>query len=132
MTKITTVAELRESIQLLEIKQKEEGKALKAELMATYEGMRPSNLLKKALRDITQAPDLKGDLINATIGLAAGFLTKKATVGDSSNPLKQLLGTFLQMGVTSLVSKNANFIKDSAIGFISNFLKNKESKAKDE
>ena len=111
MNKITSSVELRNAISLLEIKQKEEGVLLKEQAKLTYESLKPINLIKTALHDLAQAPDLKGDLMNATIGLAAGYLSKKVVVRDTHNPLKQLLGTFLQMGVSTLVTKNAEGIK---------------------
>ena len=111
MTKITTVAELKEAIQVLEIEQKAKGAQLKEQFKITYESLRPANLIGNTLKELTSLPDLKGNLLNTTIGLAAGFLSKKVAVGNTHNPLKILLGTLLQMGVTSVVSKNADGIK---------------------
>jgi hypothetical protein len=105
------MAGLKEAIRLLEIEQKIEGALLKEQFKITYESLRPVNLIGNTIKELAVLPDLKGDLLNATLGLAAGFLSKKAAIGNTQSPLKQLLGTVIQMGVTSLVSKNADGIR---------------------
>ena len=127
MKKITSIAELRESILLLEMKQAYEGRLLKEQFKTTYESLKPANLIHNSLRKFTTSPDFKGNLLNATLSLAAGYLSKKAVIGATHNPLKQLLGTLLQMGVTGIVSKNADGIKSTAMDLISHFLNKKST-----
>lgn len=127
MGKITSITELRESILLLEIKQANEKILLKEQIKTTYECLKPANLIKNALNELTTAPDFKGDLFNTTLGLAAGYLSKKAVVGSTHNPLKQLLGAFLQMGVTSIVSKNTDGIKSAVTHLINNLFSKKDT-----
>ena len=126
MKKITSTEELRESILLLEAKQAYEGALLKEQFKITYESLKPANLIKNALNELTQAPDLKADLMGTTMSLAAGYLSKKMAIGSTSNPFKQVLGTLLQMGVTSIVSKNADGIKSAAMNLMNNFFNKKE------
>ncbi len=111
MKKITTTIELRDEIALLKLYQKENGIALREEFMLVYESIKPVNLIKNTVQELTSAPDFKGNLLNTTIGLGAGFLSKKIVVGATHNPLKQLLGTLLQVAITSVVSKNGDAIK---------------------
>lgn len=125
METINNASELKKAIQLLEIKQKEEGLVLKEQCKVTYESLKPINLLKTTLKDLI-TPDLTGTLINSSLSLAAGYVSKKAVIGSTHNPLKQLLGTVLQMGVTSLVSKNTDGIKSLVTNIIGSFLKKKE------
>ena len=127
MKKITSIVELRESILLLEIKQANEGRLLKEQFKTTYESLRPVNLIKNKFNELTTSPDFKGKLLNATLSLAAGYLSRKVVVGATHNPLKQLLGTLLQMGVTGIVSKNADGIKSTAMDLISHFLNKKST-----
>ncbi len=126
MNKITNVLELRTSIQALEVKQAEEGKLLKEQFKVTYESMKPANLIKNTLRDLTSDPSLKGDLFNTTLGLAAGFLSKKIIIGSTHNPLKQVAGTLLQMGISSLVAKNGDGIKSGLLDLLTNIFRKKE------
>ena len=127
MQKITTVAELKESILLLEMKQANDVYLLKEQFKITYESLNPINLIKRKFSELITAPDLKGDILNTTLSLAAGYLSKKVVIGTTSNPLKQLLGTVLQMGVTSIVSKNSDGIKSGVMHLIDLFNKRKTS-----
>lgn len=127
MEKITSVEELKKAILLLEIKQANEAVQLKEQLLVTYESLKPINLIKKIFTDITSSPDLKKDLLGTTVSLAAGYLSKKAAVGSTHNPIKQLLGTLLQIGVTNIVSKNSDGIKTIGMKILSSFFHKKES-----
>ncbi len=127
MEKITSVEELKKAILLLEIKQANEGVQLKEQLLVTYESLKPINLIKKIFTDITSSPDLKKDLLGTTVSLAAGYLSKKVAVGSTHNPIKQILGTLLQLGVTNIVSKNSDGIKNIGMKILSSFFHKKES-----
>jgi hypothetical protein len=111
MQKITTVIELRESIALLKIKQATEQELLKEQFKITYENLKPINLIKNIVKDLKTAPDFKGELLNTALSITAGFVSKKIAIGATHNPLKLLFGTLIQLGVTSLVAKNAEGIK---------------------
>lgn len=111
MDKITNVQELNSAILKLENKQAEEAILLKEQFNLTYESLKPINLVRTTLKELVTAPDLKEDLLKTSISIASGYFSKKLAVGSSDNPFKQILGSFLQMGVTNLVSKNADGIK---------------------
>ncbi len=128
MGNITSLAELKAAIMFLEVRQINEGKLLKEQFKITYESLKPVNLLKHTISNLATAPDFKGDLLSAAISLASGYLSKKIVIGSSHNPLKQLLGNLLQMGVTGLVSKNTDGIKSLAMNLITNLL-NKRSES---
>jgi len=127
MQKNTSIDELKQSIQLLETKQSEEGKLLKEQFKITYESLKPINLIKNTLKEFTSAPDLKSELLSTTLGMAVGYFTKKKIVGETDSPLKKAMGTLMQIGVTSVVSKNAGNLKSIAQFLIKNILKKKES-----
>ncbi len=127
MAKITTPAELKEAIRLLEIEQKVQGDLLKEQFKITYESLKPVNLIGNTIKELTKLPNLKGDLLTTVLSLGAGYLSKKAAVGNTANPLKQLLGTLLQMGVTGLVSKNSDSIRSIASELFSRLLSPKKT-----
>jgi hypothetical protein len=114
MEKIGSLIELKELIFLLEIKQENDKQLLKQEFKTTVESLRPVNLIKNTFSDLTTSPDFKGNLVDAAISIASGYLSKKIMVGSTHNPLKKLFGALLQVGVTSLVSKNTEGIKTTA------------------
>lgn len=127
MRKITSMTELKESIFLLEIKKANEARLLKEQFMITYENIKPVNLIKNSFNELITSPHLKENLLNTTLSIAAGYLSKKIAVGSTHNPLKQLLGTFLQLGVTNIVSRNTDGIKSSVMSLINNFFSKNRS-----
>src|SRR3954462_2388055 len=129
MEKTTTVAQLRASILLLEIQQKKEGKLLKEQFNITYENLRPVNLIRNTIRELATTPGMKDDLLTTSISMVTGFLAKKAVVGNTNNPIKQVLGSLLQMGVTSIVAKNSDGLKNGVMKFINAFLTKRSSEA---
>jgi hypothetical protein len=126
MVKISSITELRESILQLEIKQIEEQRLLKEQFLITYERMKPVNMIKNSIKDLITSSDLKDNLFSTALGLAAGYLSKKAAVGSTHNPMKQILGAFLQLGVTNVVTKNSGDIKDLLVSLLGSYLHKKE------
>ncbi len=127
MKKITNSIELKQEIANLELKQAEDQAALKAQFRLTYESLKPINLILNSLKDISSAPDLKGNLINSTLAITAGYFSKKFMVGSTLNPLKQIIGTVLQFGITNLISKNSNDIKTSIFKVLGQLLGKKKT-----
>jgi hypothetical protein len=125
MEKITSVSGLRESILLLEIKQANEAQLLKEEFKATFEKMKPINLIKNSINEMVSSPNLKENILNAALGIAAGFISKKTVVGSTHNPLKQLLGLLIEVGVAGVVTKNADGIKSTVMTLISSLIAKK-------
>jgi hypothetical protein len=119
MTQINSIANLKAAILLLEIKQADEKQLLREQLKITTESLKPINLIKHTLIELTTLPEIKESLLNTVIGLVTGYLSKKIVIGSTNNPIKQILGYALQLGVTGVASKNADDIKSVVGGFIS-------------
>lgn len=103
---IVTKSDLQDAIRQLELKRDEEARLLKAQFKATYESVKPINLIKSTFREFTSSSELKDNVLGTTVGLAAGFLSKALFVGFSSNPLRKLAGSLIMFGVTNLVTRN--------------------------
>lgn len=127
MRQITTLIELREEIALLETTQLSNRIALKEQFKITYDSLRPLNLIKSTFKELTSAPDFKSDFLNSTLGIGAGYLSRKIIVGASHNPIKKLLGTLLQVGITSIVAKNGDGIKSGVLNLIGSLLPKKDT-----
>lgn len=125
MEKITSISELKTAIQLLEIKKVKEMMLLKEQFNDTLISLKPSNLIKNKITDIVESPNLKKNIFSTALGLVAGYLSKKVMVGSTHNPIKQVLGTLLQVGITGLVAKNSDGIQSIASQLTSKFFKNK-------
>jgi hypothetical protein len=113
MQQINSTQELKEAILLLEIKQLEEARKIRDEFHHLYESLRPINLLKNSINSAIALPELKGNLLNLTLGHAAGFIGKKAFVRGSGNPVKNLLGNVLQFGLGNYIAKHPAGVKSA-------------------
>ena len=119
MREITTVEELQNSIRTLEIEQKVQSELLKEDFFYTYDRLRLINLLKSALKQKMGSQSEEVDGMGMAIGIATGYITKKIVVGNSGNPFRKLLGSVLQLGVMSFVSRHSSGAK-STINFLFN------------
>lgn len=103
--------ELKNSIRLVEIRQSMNGQLLKEQLLLTYDTLKPANLIRSTLKELTSSPFLIGNLTGSVIGLTTGYLSKKIVIGSSVSVLRKLLGYILQFGVTNVISKNSEVIE---------------------
>lgn len=126
MQNINSAAELKDAIQLLEAEQSIKGQLLREQLFLTYEGLKPVNLLKNALKEISSTPYLIDNISGTAMGLLGGFLSKKIFVGASGNLIRKLFGSVLQIGVTNLVAQNSETIKSVGQALIQHFFQKKK------
>lgn len=126
MQNINSAAELKDAIQLLEAEQSIKGQLLREQLFLTYEGLKPVNLLKNALKEISSTPYLIDNISGTAMGLLGGFLSKKIFVGVSGNLIRKLFGSVLQIGVTNLVTQNSEIIKSVGQALIRHFFQKKK------
>ncbi|HPE77536.1 MAG TPA: hypothetical protein PLC80_15695 [Draconibacterium sp.] len=122
-----TSESLKEAIKTLEIKQVENEKELRLQLLNVYENLKPINILKNIARDVVTTDSLKNDITNTMTSVISGFITKKIIVGKSKNPFLKLIGVAIQFGMTTLVSKNYDIIKN----YIANFINLIQEKAEE-
>jgi len=127
MNPINSITDLKAAIHLLEIKQAKEKQLLREQIKITAESIKPVNLVKQALSELTTSAEIKESLLSTVIGLATGYLSKKIIIGSTHNPIKQFLGFVLQLGVTGVASKNADDIKSLVGGLISKIFRKKSS-----
>jgi hypothetical protein len=122
----TSIIRLKNAIQSLEEEQTIKGQILREQFALTYKSLKPVNLLLGTMKDIVSSPYLTSNLVDTTIGLATGYLSKKVFVGTSVNLFRKLLGTILQFSVTNVVAKHPDAIKSFGQYLIHNLLgKNK-------
>lgn len=120
---------LDEAIIVLQEKRAKELNLLKAQLDTTYESLKPINLVKSLINEISSSSEIKGNILNNVIGIGSGFLSRKLFVGGSHHPIKRLFGTLIQYVTTNVISKNADGIKSTGENMLQSYLKHrKESK----
>jgi hypothetical protein len=126
MTEITSVEELQSSIRRLEIEQKVQSELLKEDFFYTYDRLRLINLLKSALKQKMGSRSEVGDVAGMAIGVATGYLTKRIFEGTSDNPFSRLLGSVLQLGGMSFVSRHSSGAKSTNNYLFKQIISNRE------
>jgi hypothetical protein len=111
MQNIVTESDLRNAILALERKQAKEKAMLKQQFLVAYESVKPINLIKSTLMEAAQSPDMKNNLVNSTIGISAGYLTKALFQGFSGGPVRKIIGTAIMFGIKNLVAHNPEAVR---------------------
>jgi hypothetical protein len=100
-------SELKTAIQLLELEQEKKGLLLKKELIQSSDEIRHGSLVKNAIKGIVNSTNFADIIIGPSIGLVAGYLSKKLIVGKSDNKFRLLMGSVVQFGVKNFVTSNS-------------------------
>jgi hypothetical protein len=124
MQGITSTNKLKEAIQELQRKQLIEGELLKEQFALTVERIRPALVLKNFGENIVSA-GIAGNLVNATVGLTAGYVSKRIFIGSSGNRFRVLLGNVLQLGMIGLITRNPTLVKGLTNKLMKRFMKKK-------
>jgi len=112
MENITTATDLKNAIQRLEVEQAINGQLLKGQFLYTYESLKPINLLRNTIYEISTSPHLLDSILGTAMGLASGYFSRKIVmIGASGNLVRKLLAGVMQLGVTNVVSQNPDKIK---------------------
>lgn len=111
MTNISPTDSLQLAIVELEIKRDNELAALKEQISLIHESLKPVNLIRNVIKDITSSPELKGGISSAAIGLSAGFLLRKILFRSTGNPILKIVGNIVQSIASNLAARNADKIK---------------------
>lgn len=126
MQNITSSASLKDAIELLEAEQEIKGQLFKEQLFITYESLKPLNLLKHSLKELSSSPYLIENISGSAMGLVSGFLSKKLFVGASGNLIRKLIGSILQFGITNIVAQNSNVITSVGQAIFHHFFRKNE------
>ena len=112
MENITCAIALKNAISQLEVEQAIDGQLLKEQFCVTYESLKPINILRNTLYEITSSPHLVDSILGTAAGLASGYLSRKIVmIGASGNLVRRLFGSILQLGVTNVVTEHPDSIK---------------------
>jgi hypothetical protein len=126
METISSIAGLKNAIQLLEAEQAAKGILLKEQFLLTYESLKPINILKSTLKEVSSSPLLIDNILGSAVGLATGYISKKIVIGTSGNIFRRLLGFVLEFVVTNVVAKNPEIIKSSGRRILQRIFKSKD------
>ena len=110
--------ELQALILKLEYQQAVEGKILKDEMRNAHESLRPINLVKNVFSQIASSKEIKDNLLNASVGLAAGYVSKRLVVNTSGSLVRKILGTGLMFGISNMVARNPETVRSVGLGIL--------------
>lgn len=116
---------LNELIIAEELKYANDLSQLKHQFNVVYESVKPLNLVKNLIHEVTSSPEIKNDLVSNAIGLGTGFLSKTLLVGFSPNPIKKVIGTIFEFAVANITAKHSDRIKLIGGNLLKHFLKKK-------
>lgn len=125
MQEITSIAGLKNAIQVLEVEQSIKEQQLKEQLFLTYESLRPINLIRNTLKEIFSTTSLSENLSGTAMGMTSGFLLKKIFIGRSGNIFRKLFGSILQFGIAKIIAQNSELIKSAGHTLFQYFLTKK-------
>jgi hypothetical protein len=111
MEKISSIAGLKNAIQVLEVQQRIKGHELKEQISLIYESLKPVNLIRNTLKDLFSSQYTTENISGAAMGAVSGLILKNILIGKSGNAFKRLLGSILQMGISKIISQNSEIIK---------------------
>jgi len=129
MQKITSIAELRNTIQLLKVKQSRQEQKIKDQFKRTGESLKPVNLLKSTVNHIVTSPYFIDNMVGIGIGLATGYLSRKIVSGASRHILTKLIGAILTVGVTRVADQRTEFPKAPRQVILKNIFRKRELNA---
>lgn len=118
MEKIYSENDLNRIILQLESKQTIEAKLLKEQFYLTYESVKPINIIKNIFKQASESQEIKENIINSSVGLTAGYLSKILFETVANSPLKKLVGSVVMFSVKNAVAHNPVVIKLLLNGFL--------------
>jgi hypothetical protein len=123
MKKLNETDALNELIQLNQQQYDTDLRLLKEQFHIAYESIKPINLIKNLVHEVTASPEIKEDLASNILGLATGFISKKIMIDENGSTFKKVIGTVLQFAVANVVSKHSVNIKAVGTALFNNFFK---------
>jgi uncharacterized membrane protein YoaK (UPF0700 family) len=120
MTDIQTQQDLQKAILQLEKQQFSDQQNLHQHFQDMYVNMQPKNLLKTVVNEITNADELRKDILKAALALAIGFIAKKifdSYLVNSSHPVIVGFKVIVGIIISGVLTNSGSVIKNIAMYF---------------
>jgi hypothetical protein len=117
MEKINSHDALEHAIKKLEEQQANDRRLLSEQFHLSYESIKPINIIKSTFDQVANSQALKGNVMNTGVGLAVGYLSKVLFQPATGGPIKNMIGSALQFGITNVVAKNLDTVKSLGTAF---------------
>lgn len=104
LERIANTSHLLTAIERLEHRRKMQEEGLSVVYHEMLVTLKPKNILKNTLKEVSESTPMKQNLLKIAVGLGAGYFSRKLLVRETAGPIKKILGTALQYGVTNFVA----------------------------
>jgi hypothetical protein len=131
MENINSHIDLKAAIRSLEASHEMQGQRLKEQYELAFEKMKPLNLIKNTFKEMGASSTIKDELMNAALGLATGYLSKKIIVGSTHNPLKKLLGAVLETAIATATATNGDQLRKAGLSLFTHIFNKRSSRTSD-
>jgi hypothetical protein len=125
--RITSVEALKSAIRVMEVEHQIKEAELKKQFYVVYESLKPVSIIRNTLRGLFSS-SYSEDFSGTAVGAAGGYLVKKILVGSSGSLLRKLIGTALQIGMTSFASHKSDVIKSLGKSLLHRIFRRKEKR----
>jgi len=105
--------DLSRAIAELELRAVRQKKEMENTFVVVSENLKPANLVKSGVRSVLSG-NHNVELVNILIGVGTGFISRKLILGKPHGFVGKTVAKAVQWGMTGLVSKNAESIKEKA------------------
>lgn len=130
METITSAYGLKQAIQQTETRHAFQGQQLREQFQSTYQSLKPSSLLRSTLSKLIEPSSLTNLLLKTSLALATGIFAKSIIAGSSGNIVRRLIGSALQVAVTSTIAQPPASIKALGRNLFLQILSKKGKKTK--
>ena len=120
MQNINTVAELKDTIRILENTQIIQAQLIKDKVSLIIESLKPVNLIKSFFETVTSSPNILSSITRLATAIATIYFSRKFLIGSARNPIRNLMGRVIQTGLAGIITKNGYNIGGTAIRVIKN------------
>ena len=111
MENINSATGLKLAIQAKQFEYSIQGELLKEQFFVIFESLKPVNLIKSTLSEITSSPYLIDNMVGAFVSMIGGFISKIIAVGRLHNLIRKITGPVLQFGITNVVAQHQDILK---------------------
>ena len=108
---IENETDLELAIAEMESRHRHEGRVIINEFNLALEQVKPANIVKNILTEVTSSGELKDNLVNTSVGMGAGYIAKTLFAGKKAGPIRKLVGNGLMFGISNLISNNPDKVR---------------------
>ena len=100
---------------------------LRLAFQETLDSLRPINLIKATIHQVTHSPEMRNSAIRTAAGIGIGILTKDMFIGKAIPLLRKIIGSAMESRVQDRIKSTSKSVKAYSIAFLSQLFRKKKS-----